>query len=236
MSGWSSNSTPKNLDLSKLAAHRWKQGRSLVVFPGGIQPHQLSPGAMKILGLKVLPCCLCLKVRFWQSYSLRSDLMTKGEHRNGLSPCLKIWFWQSYSLCSLSEDLGVGFGTVVHDSENLVLTDLLSVTPFENEKRCMSPPWPMPWYWKQWLTELLSINSSVVSVLVHNLLCHLTQWFELNRNTFCYTFYEVQTKLHVSICSRRQNGKSLIKFARTQFRLMTKQSDSQNRANEFVKV
>jgi len=28
----------------------------------------------------------------------------------------------------LSEDFGVGFGTVVHGSENLVLIDLLSVT------------------------------------------------------------------------------------------------------------
>jgi len=36
------------------------------------------------------------------------------------------------------------------------------------------------------LIELLSINSSVVSVLMHNLLCHLTQWLELNRNAFCY--------------------------------------------------
>jgi len=134
-----------NLDLSKLAAHHWKQGRSLVMFPGGIQPHKLSPGAMKILGLKALPCCLCLKVQFWQSYSLRSDLMTKGEHRNGLPPCLKTWFWQSYSLCSLSEDFGVGFSTVVHGSENLVLINLLSVTSFGNERRCTSPPWPMPW-------------------------------------------------------------------------------------------
>ena len=88
-----------------------------------------------LFGLKALPCCPCLKVRFWQSYSLCSDLMTKGEHRNGLSPCLKTWFWQSYSLCSLSEDFGVDFGTVVHGSENLVLTDLLSVTSFENKKR-----------------------------------------------------------------------------------------------------
>ena len=41
------------------------------------------------------------------------------------------------------------------------------------------------------LIELCSINSSVVSVLMHNFLCHLTQWLELNRNTFCYTHYEV---------------------------------------------
>ena len=41
------------------------------------------------------------------------------------------------------------------------------------------------------LIELLSIISSVVSVLMHNPLCHLTQWLELNKNTFCYTPYEV---------------------------------------------
>jgi len=71
--------------------------------------------------------------------------MTKSEHRNGLSPCLDTWFWQSDSLCSLSEDFGVGSGTVVHGSENLVLTEILSVTSFEGEKRCMFLPCPMTW-------------------------------------------------------------------------------------------
>jgi len=44
---------------------------------------------------------------------------------------------------------------------------------------------------KTLLIELFSINSSAVSVLMYNPLCHLTQWLELNRNTFCYTPYEV---------------------------------------------
>ena len=141
MSGWSSDTRLRKFGLVQIGRPPLEtRPRPCRIF------HQLSPGALKILGLKALPCCPCLKVRFWQSYSLCSDLMTKGEHRNGLSPCLKTClFWQSYSLCSFSEDFGVGFGTVVHGSKNLVLTDLFSVTAFENEKRCMSPPWPMPW-------------------------------------------------------------------------------------------
>ena len=127
-----------NLDLSKLAAHRWKQGRSLVIFPSGIQPHQLSPGEMKILGLKALPCCPCLKTWFWQSYSV---FLVR-----------RLWCWLRYG-CPQFGELGFNRPTlcnIVRKRETLYVPALADDLVL-----------------KTMLIELLSINSFVVSVLMH---------------------------------------------------------------------
>ena len=151
-------------------------------------------------GLKALPCSPCLKVRFWQSYSLRSDLMTKGVYRNGLSPCLKTWFWQSYSLCSLSEvpcpcwlrygyprfgELGFDRPTLcnlVRKRETLHVPTLADALVLKREMLYVPtlsddlvlkrdtlyvPTLSDDLVLKTMLIELLSINSSVVSVIMH---------------------------------------------------------------------
>jgi len=46
--------------------------------PGAIQPHQLPPGSMCLLGLEASPCYPCLKTWFWQSYSLWAGPTTCG--------------------------------------------------------------------------------------------------------------------------------------------------------------